>query len=73
MVRRLVGALMMAFILLSSGCALFLLGAGGTAGYLIRKGEDEGSSGSAKKGTPEPHSKSSSKTTGETKGSASSD
>jgi len=27
-------------LLFSSGCALLLLGAGGTAGYLIRRGEE---------------------------------
>jgi hypothetical protein len=27
-------------LLLSSGCALFLVGAGGAGGYLIRKGEE---------------------------------
>ena len=37
------GALMLflvASLLFSSGCALFLLGAAGTGGYMIRKGEE---------------------------------
>lgn len=38
-----------ASLLFSSGCALFLVGAAGTGGYLIRKGE-EGSKPKKKKG-----------------------
>lgn len=40
MIIRMLGALsLVTAILLSSGCAAFLLGASGTAGYMIRKGE----------------------------------
>jgi hypothetical protein len=38
-------------LLLLSGCALFLLGAGGAGGYLIRKGEEGG--GEARKTAPD--------------------
>lgn len=33
-------AFLMVSLLFSSGCALFLLGAGGAGGYMIRKGEE---------------------------------
>lgn len=72
MIRRFVGALTLALALLSSGCALFLIGAGGAGGYLIRKGEEQGSSGTTKKGTSESQSGSSSKPAGDTKGTTSS-
>jgi hypothetical protein len=74
MIRRLVGALAIALVLLSSGCALLLVGAAaGTGGYFIRKGEEGGSSGSSTKGTSDSQSKSSSKATSATKSSTSSD
>ena len=48
--KKLLGPVLIVLALyLSSGCALFLVGAGGTGGYMIRKGEEGGSSGSAKK------------------------
>ncbi|MFB3817015.1 MAG: hypothetical protein ACE147_05065 [Candidatus Methylomirabilales bacterium] len=41
--RKLIGALILGTLFLSSGCgALVLLGVGGTAGYMIKKGEDSG-------------------------------
>ncbi len=43
MARTLLAAVMLGALLLSSGCgALVLLGVGGTAGYMIKKGEDSG-------------------------------
>jgi hypothetical protein len=33
-------AFLVASVFLSSGCALFLVGAGGAGGYMIRKGEE---------------------------------
>ena len=33
-------AFLMVSLLFSSGCALFLVGAGGAGGYMIRKGEE---------------------------------
>jgi predicted small secreted protein len=72
MIRRLAGArILVAFLSVSSGCALFLVGAAGTGGYLIRKGEKGGGSGSAKKASSDSHSKTSSKKTAEEKGSSS--
>jgi hypothetical protein len=48
MPRTLLAALIAASILLTSGCgALVLLGVGGAAGYLIKKGEDSGGRGGA--------------------------
>ncbi len=71
MIRRLVAALSLAFLFLSSSCTLFLVGAAGTGGYLIRKGEESG--GSGKKGTSESQDKSSPKKSGGEKGGSSSE
>ena len=38
------GALFLASLLFLSGCTLFWLGLGGTGGYMIRKGEEGGTS-----------------------------
>ncbi len=41
--RTLLAALVVTFVCFTSGCgALLLVGAGGTAGYMIKKGEDSG-------------------------------
>ncbi len=42
--RNVLGALLLASLLFLSGCALLWLGAGGAGGYLIKKGEEGGSS-----------------------------
>jgi hypothetical protein len=42
--KRVLIALLGTSLLFSSGCALLWLGAGGTGGYLIRKGEEGDSS-----------------------------
>lgn len=54
--RKLLGALILGSLFLSSGCAaLVLLGVGGTAGYMIKKGEDSGGGkGSAKSSDTKP-------------------
>jgi hypothetical protein len=54
---------LVASLLLSSGCALFLVGAGGAGGYLIRKGEEGDSP--KKNESPAPANKSSSRQQGE--------
>jgi hypothetical protein len=38
--RGVMTAFLVASLLLPSGCALFLVGAGGAAGYMIKKGEE---------------------------------
>lgn len=38
--RGVITAILVASLFLSSGCALFLIGAGGAGGYMIRKGEE---------------------------------
>jgi len=48
--KRGLAAFLVASLLFSSGCALLLLGAVGTGGYLIRKGEE--GSGEKRKSTP---------------------
>ena len=41
--NKLLGPVLIVLALyLSSGCALFLVGAGGAGGYMIRKGEEGG-------------------------------
>lgn len=42
--KGITAALLVAFVFLSSGCALFLVGAGAGGGYMIRKGEEGNSS-----------------------------
>lgn len=39
--RGLLTALVVVSLFFSSGCALFLVGAGGAGGYMIRKGEEK--------------------------------
>ncbi len=49
--RKLLVAILLAPLIFSSGCgALVLLGVGGTAGYMIKKGEDSGGGGGKKAG-----------------------
>lgn len=43
--KQLLVAALAAALLSAPGCALFWLGAGGTGGYLIRKGEEGGGGG----------------------------
>jgi hypothetical protein len=54
--RTLLAALILGSLFLSSGCgALVLLGVGGTAGYMIKKGEDSGGGkGAAKSSDAKP-------------------
>jgi len=47
-------ALSIASLLLSSGCAVLWLGAGGAGGYLIRKGEEDGNGSTKKRSGSEP-------------------
>ncbi len=72
--RRLLSGLLGALVLsMTSGCALFLIGAGGAGGYLIRKGEDSGGSTDSNKSTPGGQNKPASKSTAEPQNGSSSD
>lgn len=60
-------------LLVSSGCALFLIGAGGAGGYMLHKGQQEGGDGSksgsasSKQGTSATQSKPATKSTSSSK------
>ncbi len=76
MLKRWLGVLCLALgLLVSSGCALFLIGAGGAGGYMLRKGEEGGgssasASSSSKQTTSETQSKPTAKGTGGSKSAA---
>lgn len=60
LLKTAVAAALVCSLLFSSGCALLWLGAGGTGGYLIRKGEEGGGgSGDGKKTSSESSGKTS--------------